>query len=566
MALPHQPLPHAHGIVAVLLAIALISLHAIHLGADTPAAVTSDIGIYVDEGYKTLAPRNLLLFGAVKVHPSDPYYGWMKASPLTQWLYYGAFRLFGVRLESARLVSLAFFSLFLFGYAAALRHRYEPRLFLAGLITLGLEGTLFFYSRVALLEIALVAMLSCLLYAFACRPNLRPVHSLLLIGVWGSLMVLLVKKSAAAYVFPVLGAALLFLAAKQNWRLRKEVLTLALIIVVLAVLFLAANLDLAAARVQISPWAVARSLLRSPLAQASPIVVSAGLFCAVHLLLLRGRKCWDDLYFLSLVSLVLVSPILLAFVDYNPERYYVPLLPAYILVVLEWVRARGWKQGLPAALSRTASLALWAALSFVFASLLTGFSTIIPEPETLIVLAMSLLLGSLAWRFRAALFRGAVLRAISIGMLSVGVATHAWAIGSFLASPRYEAAQIRSAVQAIVTGEHRIAGDWAPFFAVGTEMKAHYLRGTYTDTHEMGLSDPPPAQGRLATVSWFLATVRPDFFLYSEGDASEWAIKAIEKMDDVSLGHPVYEGTYLGRRVILYPLEWRSDAEPAVTR
>jgi hypothetical protein len=563
MTSANQPFRRTSGIAAAaLLAIGLISLHAIHLSADTPAAFTRDIGIYVDEGYKTLAARNLLLFGDVKMHPGNPYYGWIKASPVTHWLHYGAFQWFGVRVESARLVSLAFFAVLLFGYAAVMGRRYEQRVFLAGLIVLGLEGTLFFYSRVALIEIELVAMLCCLLYGLARWPGLQPAALLLLSGAWGALMILFVKKSAVAYAFPLLGAALLVLAAKRNWRVSKEVAASALFIVALGLLFLTANTNLAVDRIQISPQPIVRNLVRSPLAESSPIVVGAGLFCAVHLLLLRGRKCLGDPYFLSLASLVLISPILLAFVRYNPARYYVPILPAYVLLVSEWVQARAWKQGLPSPLSRPALFALWAGLCLVFANLLTGLSTALPEPVSLIILVVSLLLGSLVWRLRAALFRAPALRAVSIGLFSIGVATNAWAIGSFLAAPRYEADEIRRALQSIVTGKHRIAGDWAPFFALGTPMRALYLRSDYAETHEMGLSDSIPVRGHAATVTWLLEATRPDFFLHSSGAASEWTVKAIESMDNVSLGNPVCEGVYVGRRVTLYPLQWRADSEP----
>src|SRR5512132_2766522 len=67
----------------------LCGLRFLDLGADTPIwAKSYSMGDYVDEGYKTLSARNLVLFGQTHWHPLDNYPGWMKASPVTNWSYY----------------------------------------------------------------------------------------------------------------------------------------------------------------------------------------------------------------------------------------------------------------------------------------------------------------------------------------------------------------------------------------------------------------------------------------------------------------------------------------------
>ena len=81
--------------LTVGLAVGLALLRLIHLGADTPSEFSRSAGPYVDEGYKTLSPRNLVLFGTTHWNSEDTYRGWMKDSPITQWSYYASFRLFG---------------------------------------------------------------------------------------------------------------------------------------------------------------------------------------------------------------------------------------------------------------------------------------------------------------------------------------------------------------------------------------------------------------------------------------------------------------------------------------
>ena len=91
-------------VTLVILALGLFRL--VHLSADTPpSASPTGFGLYVDEGYKTLAARRRLLFGATRWNPADEFSGWMKESALTQWSYYAGFRLLGPRVESARIAA-----------------------------------------------------------------------------------------------------------------------------------------------------------------------------------------------------------------------------------------------------------------------------------------------------------------------------------------------------------------------------------------------------------------------------------------------------------------------------
>ena len=104
----HMRLGMRRLIAVGLLVLGLLALRLVHLGADTPVLITlpDDVGLYVDEGYKTMGPRNMVLFGADSWHPADDYTSWVWRSPLTQWSYFAAFRVSSPDLESARVVTV----------------------------------------------------------------------------------------------------------------------------------------------------------------------------------------------------------------------------------------------------------------------------------------------------------------------------------------------------------------------------------------------------------------------------------------------------------------------------
>ena len=63
-----------------------------------------------------------------------PRPGWAAKSPITQLSFYAAFRFFGQRLGSARLVTVVWFLLLLTVFAVAMRKRYGHGLILLGLV------------------------------------------------------------------------------------------------------------------------------------------------------------------------------------------------------------------------------------------------------------------------------------------------------------------------------------------------------------------------------------------------------------------------------------------------
>jgi len=192
-------------LLCILLILLLSSLRLVHLEADTPDAIQStSMGLYVDEGYKTLSPRNLILFGHTHWHPEDDYHGWMEMSPITNWSYYASFRVFGVRVGSARVVTILAFFLFISAYALTTFGHYPARIFFLGLIMLGLENTLFFFSRIALFELPLILFLYLSIFALRIWGSRRPLLSLFILTAGGLFTCFFVKLSALAYFLPAL--------------------------------------------------------------------------------------------------------------------------------------------------------------------------------------------------------------------------------------------------------------------------------------------------------------------------------------------------------------------------
>src|SRR5437763_12796343 len=66
------------GWLAMLAVVGVVLIRTINLGADAPKGLPAeaDCGMYVDEGFKTLWPRNMVVFGTGHWHPRDDYPGW----------------------------------------------------------------------------------------------------------------------------------------------------------------------------------------------------------------------------------------------------------------------------------------------------------------------------------------------------------------------------------------------------------------------------------------------------------------------------------------------------------
>lgn len=558
-------------IVVGLLMLGLLSLRLVYLDADTPVLITlpDDVGLYVDEGYKTLDPRNLVLFGSTRWHPADDYPGWMSRSPLTQWSYYAAFRLSAPDLASARVVTVLYFGLFLAGYIWAMHRRLRWPVLIGGLLAFGLESTLFFYSRAALFEIPLITFLYGLLFYFARMDTRRLIFPLVLVTACGAFVAITIKMSAVFYVVPIGIAALIHLLLQTQAGAHRRLIRAVVMGIIIAVLILfVATYDWIDAlfiqqNVEQSshPFSIAGAFYRTltmPLVRASPFVVILGLVCLAHGLATRPDHYLGNLYRLSLISIVLLAPAIVSVFPYSPLRYYLPALPAYLLLVLEWFHLEIWRADLSSRIPVVRRICVIALLAMAVFALLfpfyVMFSDMLPAASAsrasvvkVILLPAAAALGVFAWIWRGTILRRRVLALGGIAMVLAFTLYSAHGLVNFLIAPTYQLQAIRAQVARIVGAEASLAGDWAPIVALGTPVRALYMNRRYN-----------PVTNIIA--------IKPDYFFYGESPESRRSLEELMRTPGVRVDPPVDVGTYYNgrRRVVLYPLHY-AEANVRVT-
>jgi 4-amino-4-deoxy-L-arabinose transferase-like glycosyltransferase len=542
--------------IALVLAVALGLLRLVHLTADTPYGLTEPTaGEYVDEGYKTLSPRNLILHGRTHWHPADDYPGWLESSPLTQWSFYLGFRLFGTEIGSARLVTIAYFTLLLCGYVWAMAGRYHTALLLAGLIALGLESTLFFFSRIALFETPQLVFVYFLLFLFS---RVRESHGAAAIALALGVALTLtftVKHSALLIMGPVLLAAVVY-AARRTLDAR----TLRIVAAVLAavtVVVLPLTEHSWSFRMQLAPLGFLERLMDIPLAYASPFVLVAGWLCALRALLTRPGLWLNDLYRLCLLAIVVLGPLELALFWYNPLRYFLPFLPAYVLLVLEWVHLAGWRDALPRRVRLPVSVLVVGALACALYWSGTGIVRLLalnppyeplyfleprPNPELWLLTGLTVIAALGLWLGRSRVLRPTVMGGLAGVLAVLFVVGNLYSLASFWLAPSYRSTELRSQLEALIPPGSSLAGDWAPFLTLGTHIEPLYTNSRLNRPARFG-------------------ELRPDYLLYCETFDAEVVMNELAEVAGVSLSPPLLESTYNGRSVILYALRYTDPAK-----
>jgi 4-amino-4-deoxy-L-arabinose transferase-like glycosyltransferase len=542
--------------LALVLAVALALLRLVHLTADTPYGLTEPTaGEYVDEGYKTLSPRNLILHGRTHWNPADDYRGWLDASPLTQWSFYLGFRLFGTEIGSARLVTIAYFMVLLCGYAWAMTGRYQVALLLAGLLALGLESTIFFFSRIALFETPQLVFTYLLLFLFS---HMRERHGAAAITLAAGVALMLtftVKQSALLVMGPVLLATVVYAARRTL-----DVRTLWIVGAVLAagiMVVLTLTQSHWSFAMQLAPLGYLERLMDIPLAYASPFVLVAGWMCALHALLTRPRLWFDDLYRLCLIAIVVLGPLELALFWYNPLRYFVPFLPAYVLLVLEWVHLEGWREALPRRVALPVSLLAVGALACAVYWSGTGLVRLLalnppyeplyfleprPNPELWLLTGLAVIAALGLWVGRARVLRPTAVRGISGALAVLFVAGNLYTLSAFWVAPSYRSTELRRELAQLIPAGSSLAGDWAPFITLGTQIKPLYMNSRFNR----------PSRFR---------ELRPDYLLYCETFDAQVVMNELAQVPGVSLSAPLLSSTYNGRKVTLYAVRYMSASD-----
>ena len=547
------PLRSRYLILILCILAATTLFRTIHLDADPVPWFTEEVGYQIDEGYKTLSPRNLFLYGDIHWNQADQYRGWMTASAITQWPYYWAFELLGPELSSARMVSILYAVVFLVLAAVFLWKRVSPGLAVTGVLLLASDPALFLFSRSALFETSLVLFLYAGLFLAVMLPLRYQRFSVVPVICMSIPAMFFIKLTAIVYMAPVILCLALVSLRERTGRLlniRLSMIVLPIILVMIsAILYLnqhgwfsTFNFSGVVSRPQ--------SLFFNPIHTLSPLALIMAYIVLLELLIRQPTAIMEDDYRLCLASLVVLVPILFSFFIYNYTRYYLPIVPAALLLVIERLSLEHplKSEGRLNWFSVTGMLAV-----IVFLALAM---TLLATLNYYIIRNMPIAIGSDPGISAPALLKVYPLFLAFLGVFTFFIARRYWsAIGSGLyillaglhiiiglgisvaavAYPDYQGQEIRNRILQHIKPDESLGGDWAPFFAANTEMHVLYMR---------------PDINSAARVT----KLRPDYFLNSDTAYDRKTFSSLKQVSKISISEAIPLGTFRGNEISLHPI------------
>jgi len=549
----HQYIGFLLGIVVIA---AVILPRFIHLDADPqPGFIPLDVGYQIDEGYKTFAAKNLLVFGKPVWSPEDEYSGWLRSSPVTQWPYYLAFSQLGLKLENARAVSIIYFTLFLAITFYLLGRRYGPLIASTAVMLLATDAALFYFSRSALFEIAMILFVYTGILLTTLIPNNKPLHAAALMTGVALLTMYTVKSSAMLYLAPpVMACAFLIALNPEHSRKRKYTGFTALLLAIVILGFTTRNTWLQHISLD-TLGQIPESFLLNSMTDLTPLALLLAYSCILHLLLVKPVSLYNNLYRLTLIAMVIGTPLILSLFDKNPPRYYVALIPASLLLGIEWLYLKPWREPLYTSFSFMHKLAI--ALVFIPFSmfLLLAINIILLENlpfnigedpgiyiMTLYKLSPLFMLGLFAigyiTRYRAVTVLGVAIPLIGVTNIATGLAAQS----ATLIRPSYESQTVRANIGALVSGPESVAGDWAAFFTAEAPIRSFYM--------SEGINFPTPEH---------IDKIRPDYFLSSGTVFDKQSLRSLQSNENIELSKPGLLGNYMEQKISIYHIHYLDD-------
>lgn len=537
----------------VVVVTALLGARCVHLDADVPPwFAPEDLGLHLDDGYKTLAPRNLVERGATHWHPQDDYPGWFRASPLTQWLAYAAFRVHGVDLVGIRVVGVAFFVALVVAFVGTFRRSGPPWAVALGALVLSAEPMLYHFSRVALFEVPLATFTALGLFAvYRSRQN-GVVLAMVMVMIAAALAWKLVKPSGFLYLVPAL-VVLPVLGVLHHGYRQRTLLAIALVgAITLALLLHRTRVVWSGSfHLEDPAWWPLR-LFTNGLQQWTPLVMSAALLCAVHGVLTRPREYLGDAYRLVTLATLCGVPMILAFFETPPPRYYTAMVPAAPLLVADhFVRGAWrwrsdpviawWARGIGAVL---AVALVWFLLRSVDYAVLRRLPVELGESAGVYAVSMYRYFAPVALLVFVVVLLGfrriVTPRTSAVSIVGMVVLYLAFGIGEqvrTLVSPTHDGQAIRDQLVEHAPPDATIGGDWAPILTLGTGRPTLYVNDVF---------NPAPRFPEL----------RLQYFLSAGSWQDELNLTALRAMEGITLSEPVLLGTMLGREILLYELAY----------
>jgi hypothetical protein len=554
-------------LLIAMIIMATLSIRFIHLDADPVPWFTEELGYRIDEGYKTLSPRNLVLFGQTHWHPEDEYRGWMRSSAMTQWPYYFAFRTFGTQLSSARMVSIVYFGVFLLAAAIFLWKRSSPQAAVLGIVMLSFDPGLFFFSRSAIFEMALTVYtylpLLIIVYLSGILPaRYKAVFPILLIVLTFPAFFFL-KKSIVLYMGPILAAFVWY--AFQDKRIlssRAVVYLLALAVICSIAYIYLSQMHWVQQRLNLGGLAMRpQRLFLNPIHTLSPVILLFAYTVLIELSVRKPDSIFKDPFRLSLAMIVIMTPVGLSLFSFNPARYYLPVLPAAIFLIVERfsltlspdpiqkINWRSWPTLFAGLVFALAAMTLWASFNYYVLENLPmnlggapGLSVpmlLRTYPLFLLMLAGAIYyIGTRKQHWYS--WRSKILESFSTVHVLCGTVM----IVVALSLPSYKTQEITDHIMRIGGSDATIGGDWIPHFAVNTSLRVLYMRPDFNSAER-------------------IEVLRPGYFFFSNSLYDQSNLKKLRTMPNIELDEPVKLGEYAGESIYLYKIRYLAESKMA---
>lgn len=339
-------------VILLIFNLGFMGLRFIHLLADFPAGINWSGDLYTDEGWYSSGAMHKFLSGNWLV-PGD--FNPILSMPFFQLVQYVVFRLFGISLTAARITSLLFFVLALLSIGLLLRLFRENWETLGVILFLSVDYLTFLYSRLAFLELPMLALVFLSLYLIELGRKNEKIWLLVLSGF--VYLLALLTKTTAIFALPVLLFSTAFGWHRSRVNFFRPLLVLSISLLPWAAYTLIIRLLFPADiqyftrinfqnRLVFEPAAVVMNA--KEIFTSSPLITQPAYWAILPLLvsalIINGRIIRDRLF--QILSLSLIAYIgMLSFSSYQPPRYFIPAWSLFnILLCLIMIdNLRSWK-------------------------------------------------------------------------------------------------------------------------------------------------------------------------------------------------------------------------------
>jgi hypothetical protein len=553
-------------VIPLLIILTYFVLQLLFINADTPHFLTTDVGTYCDEGYKTLDARNLVLFGKRHWTDYDQYSGWLNGSPVTVGINFLIFTLFGVSISAARFCSLLFSLGTLSVLYIYLRSAYDIKIAFICLLLFIVNQVFFFYSRLALFEIKMLFFICCALWFLQLAKNNR-------LFIFPAIL-----SSTAAY-FTKITSLTFFLALsfyylsiyKDGFLIKKFLEPKKLFFLIMCLFFLAGLVQYNFHYFE--HFEIMGRLLRSPINtffklpppeffKKNPVLIfltfSYGAYLVVNIM--GGKKYQnEDIFF---IIWFLLGVTIHSSFSYRPLRYYVIyvvpmtilavrgifLFPEVVLTIISTTNR--WIKGLLFVISVSFLITF---LSYAFLSSIGIFEDFIDFGKkhfisfsfglVFFLSALYVLLTQHKTKMKKEFFFLSKASPILIVLVIFGL--HLMPIFKWATNPRYDLRDIFQKINGLST-DPIIIGDWAPQLCINTKNRVLYSNLRFL-SHKK---------------TWWslnfhnLDKIKPDFGVIVEGINDRYYKEFTLTYPGVLQKRPIFRLNYAGYHINLHKLDF----------